>query len=62
MAVTIEHAKVQRDESAQVREELARLIFKVNAPKQKKAERFGICSLMGFSDYNRIVTGKAHAR
>jgi eukaryotic-like serine/threonine-protein kinase len=40
MAVTIEHAKVQPDESAQVREELARLIFEVNAPKQKKAERF----------------------
>ena len=40
MAVTIEQAKVQPDESAQVREELARLIFEVNAPKQKKAERF----------------------
>ncbi|HEX7518310.1 MAG TPA: serine/threonine-protein kinase [Chthoniobacterales bacterium] len=40
MAVTIEHAKGQPDESAQVREELARLIFEVNAPKQKKAERF----------------------
>jgi eukaryotic-like serine/threonine-protein kinase len=40
MAVTIEHAKVQPDESAQVREQLARLIFEVNAPKQKKAERF----------------------
>jgi pSer/pThr/pTyr-binding forkhead associated (FHA) protein len=40
MAVTIEHPKVQPDESAQVREELARLIFEVNAPKQKKAERF----------------------
>ncbi len=40
MAVTIEHAKVQPDESAQVREELARLIFEVNAPKQRKAERF----------------------
>jgi pSer/pThr/pTyr-binding forkhead associated (FHA) protein len=40
MAVTIEHAKVQPDESAQVREELARLIFEVNTPKQKKAERF----------------------
>jgi eukaryotic-like serine/threonine-protein kinase len=40
MAVTIEQAKVQPDKSAQVREELARLIFEVNAPKQKKAERF----------------------
>ena len=40
MAVTIEHAKVQPDESAQVREELARLIFEVNDPKRKKAERF----------------------
>ena len=40
MAVTIEHAKVQPDESAQVREELARLIFEVNAPRQKEAERF----------------------
>jgi pSer/pThr/pTyr-binding forkhead associated (FHA) protein len=40
MEVTIEHGKVQTDESAQVREELARLIFEVNAPKQKKAERF----------------------
>jgi pSer/pThr/pTyr-binding forkhead associated (FHA) protein len=40
MAVTIEHAKAQPDESAQVREELARLIFEVNAPKEKKAERF----------------------
>ncbi len=40
MAVTIEQAKVKPDESAQVREELARLIFEVNGPKQKKAERF----------------------
>ncbi len=40
IAVTIEHGQVQPDESAQVREELARLIFEVNAPKQKKAERF----------------------
>lgn len=40
MAVTIEHATVQPDESAQVREELARLIFEVNGPKRKKAERF----------------------
>jgi pSer/pThr/pTyr-binding forkhead associated (FHA) protein len=40
IAVTIEHGKVQSDESAHVREELARLIFEVNAPKQKKAERF----------------------
>jgi pSer/pThr/pTyr-binding forkhead associated (FHA) protein len=40
MAFTIEHAKVQSDQSAQVREQLARLIFEVNAPKQKKAERF----------------------
>jgi pSer/pThr/pTyr-binding forkhead associated (FHA) protein len=40
IAVTIEQAEVQPDESAQVREELARLIFEVNGPKQKKAERF----------------------
>jgi eukaryotic-like serine/threonine-protein kinase len=40
MAVTIEQAKVKPDESAQVREELARLIFEVNAPDQKKAQRF----------------------
>ncbi len=40
MAVAIEQAKAKPDESAQVREELARLIFEVNAPKQKKAERF----------------------
>ena len=40
MAVSIEQAKVKPDESAQVREELARLIFEVNAPKQKEAERF----------------------
>jgi pSer/pThr/pTyr-binding forkhead associated (FHA) protein len=40
MAVAIEQTEVQPDESAQVREELARLIFEVNAPKQKKAERF----------------------
>jgi pSer/pThr/pTyr-binding forkhead associated (FHA) protein len=40
MEVSIEQAKVKPDESAQVREELARLIFEVNAPKQKKAERF----------------------
>jgi len=40
MAVAVERCKVHPDESAQVREELARLIFEVNAPKQKKAERF----------------------
>ena len=40
MAVTIEQAKVQPDKSAQIREEFARLIFEVNAPKQRKAERF----------------------
>ena len=40
MEVTIEHRKAQPDKSAQVREELARLIFEVNAPKHKKAERF----------------------
>lgn len=40
LEVTIEHANVRPDASAQVREELARLIFEVNAPKQKKAERF----------------------
>jgi pSer/pThr/pTyr-binding forkhead associated (FHA) protein len=40
MGVTVEHAKVRPDKSAQVREELARLIFEVNAPKEKKAERF----------------------
>ena len=74
------------------------LISEVNAPKDKKAERFieqqiggyivekelgrggfgaaylarrirdnqrvalRICNLMPFSDYNRIVSGKAHAR
>ena len=36
MAVKIEHAIVQPDESAQVREELARLIFEVNAPSRRK--------------------------
>lgn len=40
MEVNIERAPVQQDESADVREEFARLIFEVNASKQKQAERF----------------------
>jgi serine/threonine protein kinase len=40
IAVAIERAPAAPDESAQVREEFARLIFDANAPQQKKAARF----------------------
>lgn len=40
IAVAIEQAKVPPDESGQVREEFARLIFDANGREQKKAGRF----------------------
>jgi hypothetical protein len=57
MAVTIEQGKVQPDESAHVREELARLIFEVNAPKQKKAERFIEQQVGGYIVENELGRG-----
>jgi hypothetical protein len=57
MEVTIEHGKVQPDESAHVREELARLIFEVNAPKQKKAERFIEQQIGGYIVENELGRG-----